>query len=489
MNWIRAISIFVLLTMNGADAASSKIAPSIQPLADCRLPGVDETVRCGQLNVPEDPNRPQGRSISLFVVVLPVIGAGPGLEPWVELVGGPGNAATDSANSYATDYRSIRQHRDVLLVDQRGTGRSNGLYCEELALHRVSSFFPRWPPAAVRACRARLSAKADLSQYSSRNAAHDLEAVRRWLGYSGLNIFSSSYGTRAALEYMRIYPRSVRSAILWSVVPPDFRRPLYYARDGQIALDRLIADCRNDPKCRLAYPDVGEELGKVMTDLGREPRPITIEHPVTTSKLDAVITPAGLAQAIWVALTYPDKARQLPTAIHAAVSGDFGPFLALDVATEPPRRTYYNAMHLSVVCPEETSHIKPGDLSKPQKKTFMPSDRTLEYVEACRSWGLRPVRRAELHDVRVNIPTLILSGYMDPVTPPSWGTQVHAALTNGRHIIVRDLSHETNGLSGAECLDKIFMQFVSNPTAKSFDTACLASISPPAFAIGDAKGN
>ena len=484
MSWHRAICLFTLVIWGSSLLGAPKTPTrGAEHLADCRLSGVEGTVRCGQLRVPEDPRRPKGRSISLFVVVLPSIGPGQSHEPWVEIAGGPGNAATDFARSYVTDYRFIRQGRDVLLVDQRGTGRSNGLYCEELALHRVSSFFPRWPIQAVRTCKARLSKKSDLSQYSSRNAAHDLDAVRRWLGYSRLNIFSSSYGTRAALEYMRLYPRSVRSAILWGVVPPDFRRPLYYPRDGQQALDKLMEDCRADPKCRRSFRNVDNELAKLMTDLSRTPHGLIIKHPVTGARLETKITPAGLAQAIWVALNYPDKAHRLPMAIHAAAAGDWAPFVTLDVATEAPRRIYYNAMHLSVACPEETSQINLDDLRRPQPRSFMPLERTFEYIEACRSWGLHPVGRAQLQPVRVSVPTLILSGEMDPVTPPAWGDKAHAALPNSRHIIVRHLSHERNGLSGAECLDRIFVRFVSDPTARHLDTACIDSIAPPPFTI------
>ncbi len=441
------------------------------------------------MEVAENPKRPHGRAISLFVVVLPALSANPRSDPWVELAGGPGNAVTDFARSYTTDYRFVRKDRDVLLVDQRGTGRSNGLYCEELALHRVSSFFPRWPASAVRTCRERLSATADLSQYSSANAAHDLEAVRAWLRYPNLNLFSSSYGTRAALEYMRLYPERVRSAILWGVVPPDFQRPLYYARDGQQAFERLVADCRADQACGSAYPRLAEELAEVMQRLTLSPVAVGIHHPLTGEMLQTEITRAGLAQAIWVALTYPDQARRLPLAIRAAARGNFEPFITLDVAREPPRRRYYNAMHLSVVCPEETSHVNPSQIERLHERTFMPPDRTREYIEACRNWGIPSVSPSGLQPVRSNAPTLILSGYMDPITPPYWGERVHIRLPRSRHIIVRHLSHETNGLSGAECLDRMFADFVADPRPDRVDTGCLRDVTPPPFALPDPSQN
>jgi pimeloyl-ACP methyl ester carboxylesterase len=473
-----------LLLAGGAAPAATPSAANLEEgrLRSCELPGVGETVRCGELTVPEDPRRPSGRTISIFVVVLPALSANPRSDPWVEITGGPGNAATDYAQDYVSDYRHLRRDRDVLLVDQRGTGRSNGLYCEELSLHRVASFFPRWPADGVQSCRARLSATADLSQYSTLNAAHDLEAVRRWLGYSQLNLFSYSYGAHAALEYMRAYPDRVRSAILWGVVPPDFRRPLHYARDGQRALDRLFADCRADRACRATYPRPAEQLRQVMLRLARSPVPLQIRHPVTGQILMTEITQAGVAQALWVALTRPDYARRLPLIIDAAWRGDFQPLIDLDVARQPPRRRYYNAMHLSVACPEETMQINPSAIPAAHAGTFMPADRTIEYNAACRAWGVRARPSSELRPVRVDTPTLIISGGLDPITPPHWGELVHRALPRSRHIVIRHLSHESNGLADAACLDRMFAAFVDDPRPQAISVACIGRMTPPAFA-------
>src|SRR5688500_4169848 len=204
------------------------IAMSVTParLPPCTVPGIPAGFLCGDVKVPENRSVRNGRTISLFVIVAPSLSDKPRTDPWVELSGGPGNAATDYAQSYASIMREYRRDRDVLLVDQRGMGRSNPLYCESLAGHRISSLFERWPADSVAACRDSLSKIADLSQYGTERAAEDLESVRETLGYSQLNLFSYSYGSRLALAYMRRYPASVRSAVLWGVVAPDFRRPL-----------------------------------------------------------------------------------------------------------------------------------------------------------------------------------------------------------------------------------------------------------------------
>lgn len=421
--------------------------------------------------------------ISLSVVVIPALRPDPAPDPWVELVGGPGNAATDFARSYTEDWRAFRQDRDVLLIDQRGTGNSNGLYCAELALHRVSSLFPRFPNPAVRKCRKRLSKLADLAQYSTLNAARDIETVRQRLDYAQVNLFGSSYGTRLALEYIRQYPDNVRSATLWGVVTPDFRRPLFYARDGQRALDRLIEECLADAECRDAYPDISGDLAKTLENLKQAPRTIAIRNPSDGRTHKVKMTAAGFAQAVWVALSYPDQAHRLPEVLSSAASGDFEPFVNLDVATKPPRRTYYNAMHLSVACPEETGHIKSEELAAAYHGAFMPLDRALEYVQACRAWSLPPSPAELLEPVRSDAPVLIVSGEMDPITPPEWGEAAHRSLANSRHIVVRHLSHESNGLSGADCLDRLFLDFLATADPEKVDAACAAEISAPQFEV------
>ena len=477
------VGFFVSCSKTDDKTTPAERAAARLPLKPCHLPNVDEVVLCGELPVPEDPAKPDGRMISLFVVVVPAVNANPELDPWVEWSGGPGNAATDYALSYTADYRMHRQDRDVLLVDQRGMGRSNGLYCEELSLHRVSGLFPRWPPEAVTTCRERLSQQADLTQYSTARAADDLEAVRKWLGYPQLNLFSYSYGTRAALTYMRRYPASVRSSILWGVVPPHFRRPLYYARDSQQAMDRLLADCLSDSACAQAFPRVREELAETLERLDRTPIPTTIGHPVTKESLPASITRAGFAEGLWGALSEPDRAHSVPMVIHHAAGGDFGPFLKLDVSTAPPRRPYYNGAHLSIVCPEETQHIATEEVAQLHRDTSVPADRTWDYIKACELWEVPTLPADTLEPVRADVPTLIISGYMDPITPPSWGDDAARLLPRSRHVVVRHLSHEQNGLGNADCLEQVFAQFVATPDAQALDISCTEQMHAPAFVL------
>ncbi len=461
------------------------IAASLAPvtLPPCTVPGIPAGFLCGELRVPENRSVRNGRTITLFVVVAPAIGEKRRLDPWVELTGGPGNAATDYAAGYSSTFREYRRERDVLLVDHRGMGRSHGLYCESLAGHRISSLFERWPADSVAACRNSLSATTDLSQYTTERAAEDLEAVRQWLGYSQLNLFSYSYGSRLALSYIRKYPAKVRSAVLWGVVPPDFRRPLYYARDGQQSLDRLLEDCNAEPNCRAAYPNLGVSLDKVLAALASAPVSVTLKHPVTGAALPTSIGSAGFAQALWVALTQPDLGRRIPFVIDQAARGNYQPLLDIDVATAPPRRRYYNAAHLSVVCPDEVQQVTKEEIAAAYKGTFMPVERGLSYLRACGQWGLGRGPAELLRPVKADVPVLIVSGYMDPITPPEWGAAVARTLSKSRHVVIRHMSHEADGLENAECLDTMFLAFLSAADVAAVDTSCTGSMRAPAFEL------
>ncbi len=190
-----------------------------------------------------------------------------------------------------------------------------------------------------------------------------------------------------------------------------------------------------------------------------------------------------MAQALWSALAYPDKARQLPLVIHAAARGDFEPLCTLDVATRPPRRRYYNAMHLSVVCGEEVLQSTAEELTAASLGSFMSAERSIEYRDACVRWRVPRAGRTTIAPVVSSVPTLIISGAMDPITPPRWGSAVAVGLSNSRHVVVPHLSHEASGLRGAECLDRLFARFLLVPDPAVLNTDCIAEIRPPAFGL------
>ncbi|MGB7333654.1 MAG: alpha/beta fold hydrolase, partial [Terriglobales bacterium] len=228
------------------------------------MPGVEQTARCGVVEVPENPNRPAGRQLKIGVAVIPAIGGQPRPDPIAVLTGGPGESAIGLAEVYATRLAPLRQDRDVLLVDQRGTGRSAALDCELFLPERPeASLRDLFPLAAVKKCERRLRAQADLTQYTADHFANDLEKVRRALGYGPLNLFAGSYGTRSAQVYMRMYPESVRTVYMGSAVPIDIAEPLPFAKTEQAAIEKMLDACVADSACNSAFPRLRDEFRQI----------------------------------------------------------------------------------------------------------------------------------------------------------------------------------------------------------------------------------
>ena len=220
----------------------------LQPCASDRGP---TDAYCGTLSVYENPMARTGRRINLNIVLLPSLASDVRPDPVVFLAGGPGQGAAQMARDVRSIFRRVLRERDVVLVDQRGTGKSNPLNCtsennslreltesEDVALERLRRCFE--------------GLDADVRLYTTTIAMDDLDEVRAHLGYDRINLYGGSYGTRAALVYLRRHGDRVRSVILDGVSPPDMRIPLFAARDAQRSLDKLLADCELDDQCRSA---------------------------------------------------------------------------------------------------------------------------------------------------------------------------------------------------------------------------------------------
>src|SRR6185436_2797274 len=247
-----------LLTLGAAQAGAVDFE-------DCTHFGMPQKARCGHIEVPENPDQPEGRRISIAVVVLPATGGRATKDPIVPLNGGPGEDTISTAADYAERFRELRSDRDLLFVDQRGTGESAslrcGLFSEDEQSENLLHFFV---PASVERCRKSLELHADLTQYSYRHFSRDLEQVRRELGYGPLNLYAGSYGTRAAQHFLRAYPASVRTVFMGSVVPVDVAVPLPLAKAAQAALEKTFEGCDAEPACHAAFPDARGDFRRTL---------------------------------------------------------------------------------------------------------------------------------------------------------------------------------------------------------------------------------
>ena len=478
MRLLLAAALLLALACAGPATAAR---PGLSP---CRVAGYEAL--CGSLELWEDRAAQRGRRIGLKVVVLPAIGAEPLPDPIVLFAGGPGGAIIDQAAGIAHDFARLRAQRDLLLVDQRGTGGSHRLGCD-LSNGRGAlqeAFDELLPEAAVRACRATLEEKADLRLYTTSTAADDLAEVMDRLGYRTANLVGASYGTRIAQVFMRRHPERVRTATLAGVAAMDQHLPLFHARDAQRSLDLLLAGCAADPACAAAFPRNAEALAEVLARLEREPARVVAVHPDTGERGEVTIGRDAFAEALRTGLYVPGTAVGLPLAIHRARGGDYEPFVDATL----PRLTatidgLAMGMYLSVTCAEDLPFLTEEAVRRATAGTFLRDYRVRQQQRACALWPRGAIPPGFHEPVRSEAPTLLVSGALDPVTPPVWAERVAAALPRSLLVVVPHGHHQDRGLANQRCLDDVADTFIERGTVEGLDTSCFATMLRRGFTL------
>ena len=497
-----------LLAAVVASAACARAAPAraarTLALAPCRLKGASVPALCGTLDVFENRATRAGRKIGLKVVVVPALARDARPDPLVLLAGGPGQSITEAVGPLLPAFEKIRRSRDLVLVDQRGTGGSHALDCElhpsdgrsepgdrtatparggrEVPHARPASLaeslaYDGFPPDKLAACLA--SYDADVRQYTTANAAADLDDVRAALGYERLNLWGGSYGTRLALDYLRRYPARVRTAVLDGVAPNALKLPLYLGRDAERALDLLFAECAADARCAAAFPDLRARFAKLLDRLAAEPARVTVSHPRTGAPSEVVITRDAFAAGLRGVLYAPEVAALLPLTIDRASRGDFGPYVAQAVALDSGfSHTMSLGLFLSVVCAEDAPAVREDEIAPASAGTFFGERLTRDLLDACKTWPHADAPAGWLEPVKSDAPVLLLSGELDPVTPPSWGDLAAQTLTHARHVVVPGVGH---GATAQGCVPDLVAKFVAAGTVDGLDATCVAALRRPPF--------
>jgi pimeloyl-ACP methyl ester carboxylesterase len=467
----------VALSACVALACASGPAPHrVITLQPCRLDGLGTEAECGLYRVFENREARTGRSIDLRIAVVPALAAQPRPDPLFILVGGPGQAATEAGASIAEVLRDVRNKRDIVLIDQRGTGHSNPLSCESDRAQSLEELFaPRPDLGRTRACQAALDA--DTRLYATPVAMDDLDEVRAALGYERVNLWGGSYGTRAALVYLRQHPDRVRSLILDGSAPFALKLPLYVARDAQRALDLLFAECGRDDDCRRTFPEARAELSRLLSQVGAKAADALIEHPRTGAPGHLSIERAGLASAVRNLLYVPQLAGLLPLAVQRALVGDFGAFVASADAFARGV-SVSTGMFLSIVCAEDIPRFDPAQAQELARGTFLGGEWLADLRAECDAWPSAKLPDSYFEPVVSDVPSLLLSGNLDPVTPPSWAEQVAEGLSRSRHVIVPGAGHGTTSLG---CVPDLLAEFLESLDPEAIDTNCVQRLARPAF--------
>jgi pimeloyl-ACP methyl ester carboxylesterase len=456
------------------------------PLEPCQVAGIDEELLCGKLTIFENRETRAGRTIDLKVVVLPALDGSRTEAPLFHLEGGPGVAATGVASFYAKEGNEYRRHQDVVLVDQRGTGESNPLGATARTRSPQDYLSEMYPLDYVKTLRQELEKRANLTQYTTSIAMDDLDDVRAWLGYEHINLFGLSYGTRAVLVYLRQHPDRVRSAILMGVAPTYLKMPLHHARAAKRAIDLLFAECAADEACHRAFPNIEREWNEVLERLGRERA--RVEYSVTdkSGPVTVEIQRDVFAEKIRNRMYSRESARKIPMMIYRAAAGDFGPFLNEVIPENRSEPDFIaDGMYLSVTCAEDVPFIDQEEAAKANAGNPFGNYRVVQQTRACGLWPRGNIPAGYHESVDSTAPVLILSGQVDPVTPPQRGEEVASHLPNSRHIVVPHGAHGVDGLTNVECLDKVMLQFLAKGDAKGLDTSCVESVRAPAFVTNE----
>src|SRR6266446_6908388 len=315
--------LFLLIYAGGC--ARHPMPAGLSNLKPCRVEGVNDELLCGKLTVFENRQTRIGRTIDLSLVVLPALDQKAKAEPLFDLAGGPGASSADGAGFYAGPGKEYRRRHDVVCVDQRGTGNSNRL---AIPRQKTPQYYlsEMYPVDYVREMRQALEKRADLTKYTTSIAMDDLDDVRAWLGYDGINLFGLSYGTRAALVYLRQHPEHVRSAILLAVAPTDLKMPSHHAESGARAMDLLLNECERDPACHAAFPQIRDDWKNVLAQLEKQPARVQYSPPGKSTAPTTVEIQRGVfAEKIRTWMYDRDKAARIPLIVHDAAGGDFGP--------------------------------------------------------------------------------------------------------------------------------------------------------------------
>jgi pimeloyl-ACP methyl ester carboxylesterase len=459
----------VLLLIFGPAACAAELA-----LEPCRLEPpariASIAAECGSLVVPENRALPQGRQLQLFVARVPAVSRRKRPDPLFVIAGGPGQSTAEFYASVAPAFARVARERDIVLVDQRGTGRSHRLDCAFVD-ESVLAVDPEVLARAARRCREQLAATADLRAFTTGAAVEDLEAVRRALKVGRINLYGVSYGSRVAEHYARRHPEATRALILDGVVAPQTVLGPDFAQDAEAALARILERCRQETRCRERFADPAADYHALQTRLAARPVALTPADPQSGERRALDFGNPQLGLVLRLASYSSEQAALLPLALHLArADGDFtalsGLYLLELRALEGQIAT---GMQESVICSEDAPYLQVAGAPGAELRALR---------AICAEWP-HGTLDADFHQPFTSAaPALLLSGSDDPVTPPAEAELAARAFADHLHLILPGLGH---GQLTAPCIDRVLAAFLDAGTTRGLDASCTRNLRPMPF--------
>ncbi|MFQ5568210.1 MAG: alpha/beta hydrolase [Rhodothermales bacterium] len=452
---------------SATDSIPSSFARTLEP---CTVPGIAGSTLCGTYTVYEDRSARSGRTIDLNVLVVKALESNAEPDPVVYFEGGPGGSSVDVARFLVDVLPNIRRRRDLVFVDQRGTGASARLACNTtLPGGEASLFGTLFPDDHIRACAARLGVVADLRLYSTPIAVDDIDEVLEWLGYERVNLFGTSYGTRVALVFLRRHPERVRSVIVNGVAPPHVNVHLHDAQNVDRSLEWLFTDCEHDAACSTRFPELRAQFDALVARFEHGP----VEVSASLSDGSTATVPFSMGDFGYAVrgMLYGSLAENIPAWVaEATTTGGWSGFPGYYVQRSRwVASNFATGMHLSVFCAEDIPFTTDAEIAALTKDTLLGESLFRRYERACTHWPRGDIPNDYHQLVASEMPVLIISGERDPATPVGWGEEIAAALPNSLHLVIPDAGH----VPLTPCVQRINRQFIESGAASGLDASCV----------------
>jgi pimeloyl-ACP methyl ester carboxylesterase len=417
----------------------------------------------------EDPANSASPLLELFVAVVPALSLEPEPDPFVPIAGGPGQASSDFYAAYQGAFEKVRRNRDIVLLDQRGTGQSAVMNCEADEDIIEGRFSREQTLAVTQECLEQLPH--DPRFFTTSVAVGDLEALREALGYTQFNLYGISYGSRVAQHFVRRYPQSTRSVILDGVVPPQMALGPAIAVEAQNALDAIFDRCAESAACAERFPDIRDDFTMLRAELDDEPVTITLPDPLTGEPEELIFGPQEMAAALRLLSYHPNSVAVMPMLIDEAISGNYAPLASqFMMISENVSDAMSIGMHNAVVCTEDAPYFAGEQIGRDALDATYIGPLQLDALETiCSVWPAGVLDEDFKTPLASALPVLLLSGEADPVTPPRYAELAAIDLDNARLLTGRKQGH---GQAPRGCMPDLIAEFVETANGHDLDAGC-----------------
>lgn len=461
-----------------ATACSRRTSDPVESLADCFISGERSQLKCGTLEVRENPDDPASKSLTLHYVVAPAKNRTSETSPVFFLAGGPGQSAIEVLPRILPAFAETRKHHDIVFLDQRGTGKSAPLGCEIAEKHvpNFVKFSEDLHEDRVRTCAK--SYAYDPVYFTTTEAVRDLDQVRQKLGAKKINLWGGSYGTRVGLAYATAFPESTARVVLDGMAPQEIKLPFFAAKDAENSWKALLQSCEREAPCKAAFPTLDETFRSVLQSLEAAPETVSALGARSGTNEPFVITRTIFASMIRNALYSPTTSRLVPLLVYAAARKDFNGLVAL--ADTYSDEEVAMGMFLSVVCKEDVPFYSEREIENETQGTFLGKKPASDWKKLCALWPSAKAKPQPSKKHALSMPALLFSGDHDPITPSRWGDVMQARFSNAKHVKVPASGHIAIGVG---CVPNLLAKFYDGADLGALDTSCVDKAPWPTFFV------